>query len=81
MFELGTHSLSFDQIEGVPQDSVFSILCFSPAINDIVTALPDGVSCSLYMDEFVLYLSGSTLPSAVRWMQFTGPTLLVLVFL
>ena len=69
MFELGdTLSPSFDQIEGVPQGSVLSVLCFALAINDIVTAVPDGVSCSLYVDDLVLYLSGSTLPSAFRRM-------------
>ena len=70
MFELGdTLSPSFDHIDGVTQGSVLSVLCFDLAINDIVTAVPDGVSCSLYVDHFVLYLSGSTLPSAVHRMQ------------
>ena len=51
------------------QVSVLSVLCFALAINDIVTAVPNGVSCSLYVDDFVLYLSDLTLPSAVRRMQ------------
>ena len=38
---------------------------FSLAIIDTGTAVPDVVSCFLYIDDFVLYLSGSTLPSAV----------------
>ena len=42
-----TLSPSFDQIEGVPQGNVLSVLCFALAINEIVTAVPDGVSCSL----------------------------------
>ena len=50
-----TLSSSFDQVEGVPQDSVLSILCFALAISDIVTAVPDGVSCSPFVDDFVLY--------------------------
>ena len=54
MFELGT---PYDQIEGVSQVSVLSVLGFALAINDIDTAVPDGVSCSLYVDDFVLYLS------------------------
>ena len=58
--------LSFDQMEGVPHGSVLSVLSFALAINDIVTAVPDGVSCSLYVDYFALYLSGSILPSAVK---------------
>ena len=64
-----TFSLSFDRIEGVPQGSVLNVLCFDLTINDIVIVFPDGVSCSLYVDDFVLYLSGSTLPSVVRRMQ------------
>ena len=66
-----TLSPSFDQIEGVPQGSVLSVLCLALAINDIVTVVPNGVRCSLYVDDLVLYLSGSTLPSAVHQMQLT----------
>ena len=55
-----TLSPSFDHIEGVPQSSVFSVLCFALAINDIVIAVPVGVSCSFYIGDFVLYLSGLT---------------------
>ena len=62
-------SSSFDRIEGVPQGSVLSALCFALAINDIVTAVSDVVSCFLYVDDFVLYLIGSTLPPAFRRMQ------------
>ena len=67
-----TLSPSFDQIKGVPQGSVLSVLCFALAINDIVNAVPDGVSCSFYVDDFALYLSGSSLPSAVRRMQLAN---------
>ena len=45
------------------------LIFFGLAINDIVTAVPDGISCSLYIEDFVLYLSGSTLPSTFRLMQ------------
>ena len=38
-----TLSPSFDQIEGVSQGGVLSVLCFALAINNIVTAVPDGV--------------------------------------
>ena len=63
-----TLSLSFDQVEGVPQHSILSVFYFILAISD-VTAVLNGVSCSLYIDNFVLYLRGSTLPFAVRRMQ------------
>ena len=52
-----TLSPSFNQIEGVPQGSVLSVLCFALVINDIVTAVLDEISCSLYVDDFVLYFS------------------------
>ena len=43
----------------------FRVLCFTIPINDIVSAVPDGVSSSLYVGDFVLYSSGSTFLSAV----------------
>ena len=49
--------------------SVFSVLCFALVINDIINVVPNGVSCSLYVGDFVLYLSSSNLSSAVRGMQ------------
>ena len=64
-----TLSPSFDEVEIVPQGSVLSVLCFALVINDVVCAVPDGVSCSRYVDDFVLCLSSSTLLSAVRRMQ------------
>ena len=36
-----TLSPSFDQVEGVPQGSVLSLFCFTLAIGDIDTAVPD----------------------------------------
>ena len=66
-----TLSPSFDQVEGVLQGSVLSVLCFALAFNDIVTAVPDGVNCFLYVDDFDFYLSDSTLPSAFRRMQLS----------
>ena len=58
MFELGdTLFPSFDHIEVFPRvASSLSFLCFALAINDIVTAVPDGVSCSLYVDNFFYIL-------------------------
>ena len=64
-----TLSPSLDQIEGVPHGSILSVLCFVLAINNIVTAVLNGVHCSLYIDDFVLYLIGSTLLSAFRQIQ------------
>ena len=49
-----TLSSFFGQVEGVPQDNILIVLCFVLAINDIVTAVPDVVSCSLYVDDCCL---------------------------
>ena len=59
---------SFDQVGVVPKGSVLSVLCFTLAVYDIVIAL-DEVRCSLFVYNFVIYLSSSTLPSAIRRMQ------------
>ena len=55
--------------EGVPQGSVLSVLLFAVGINDVVSAVPGGVHCSLYADDLVLYLSGKGLPFLERQMQ------------
>ena len=72
VFELwDTLFLFFDQVELVPQGSFVSVFCFAFAINDIVTAVPDGFSCSfyIYIYDFVSYLSRSTFPFTVRRMK------------
>ena len=32
-----------------------NVLCFALAISDIITAVPDGISCSLYVDDFFIF--------------------------
>ena len=39
-----TLSWSFDQIEGVPQGTILSVLCFALTINEIITAVPLGLA-------------------------------------
>ena len=48
---------------------VLSVLCIALDIKDIITAVPNGVICSFYVNDFVLHLSGSILPSALPWLQ------------
>ena len=51
---------TFEIKEGIPQGSVLSGTLFALAINDIVKTLPNGVSNSLYVDDFaIFYTSGN----------------------
>ena len=45
--------------EGIPQGSVLSCTCFMVAVNDICTYLPANTSSVLYVDDYVMYASGS----------------------
>src|SRR5215469_1532623 len=47
--------------EGAPLGSVLSVLCFALAFNDVVMEVPEGISCSLYVNDFAIYVSGSRL--------------------
>ena len=71
-----TLSSSFDQIEDVHQARALSVLCFALAISNIVTAVPNGISCSLYADDFVLLLllrsNPSRQPSKVLYRGASG---------
>ena len=47
------------QDEGVPQGSVLSVVLFALAIDDVVRALPSGITASLYVDDLALFCVGS----------------------
>ena len=64
-----TLSKPFTQEEGVPQGSILSVTCFSVAINKIVEAVSPPVRCSLYVDDFALYVSASNAVSACSFLQ------------
>jgi len=57
------------QEEGVPQGSVLSVTLFALAIDDITRCLPQDIGCSLYVDDFTIYISTSNIPSAERRLQ------------
>ena len=42
---------------------------FAQVINDIVASVLNGVRCSLYVDDFILYLSSSHMPTTLSRMQ------------
>ena len=57
------------QEEGVPQGSVLSVTLFAVAINSLIDHIPAGVQGSLFVDDFVIYCSGSTAVEACRKVQ------------
>ena len=57
------------QEEGVPQGSVLSVTLFLLAINDVTTCMPEGVSCTLYVDDLTIFVSSSLLVTAERRLQ------------
>jgi len=66
---LDTYSRIHRQEEGVPQGSVLSCTLFAVAINGLAGCLPEGISSTLYVDDFAIYLSTSHLPTMERRLQ------------
>jgi ribonuclease HI len=62
-------SRQFTLEEGVPQGGVLSGLLFLLAINDIHTVIPSSVQYSLYADDILLYVTGSSLSCITRQLQ------------
>ena len=46
---------------GIPQETVLSSTLFALAINDVTKQLPHDVQNNLYVDDFVIYYSSSSL--------------------
>ena len=63
------YSDTFNLDSGVPQGSVLSGTLFALAINDIAKQLPQGVQNSLYVDDFAIYYSSSSLRHIQRIMN------------
>ena len=55
--------------QGVPQGSVLSCTLFSLAINGILESVPNGVEAILYVDDLLIYCSGTYVPSLERRLQ------------
>ena len=53
------------------QGSVLSCTLFAMAINDVITAIPQSVNSLLYVDDWVIYTSGSYIPAIERRLQQT----------
>ena len=55
-----SHSEYFVQEEGLPQGSVPSVTLFAVAINKITKQLGSEVHCTLYVDDFTIFVSAAT---------------------
>ena len=60
-----------DQMEGIPQGSVLSVTCFAIAINDIANTLSRDVHCTLYVDDFTIFVSAKKEHTSERLLQNT----------
>ena len=60
------HSDIYRLENGVPQGSVLSGTLFTLAINDITNQLPIGIKNNLYMDDFAIYYTASSMRHADR---------------
>ena len=59
----------FTQEEGVPQGAILSTTLFNVKLNDIAKQISGGTKCSLYVDDFVIYIRSSTPEGTQRTLQ------------
>ena len=59
----------YEQEQGVPQGSVLSCSLFSLAINQVISVIPPSVKSSLYVDDLVIYTTGTYIPAIERRLQ------------
>ena len=64
-----SHSEYFVQEEGLPQGSVLSVTLFAIAINEITKQLGPEVHCTLYVDDFTIFVSAATITHSTRIIQ------------
>ena len=64
-----SHSEYFVQEEGLPQGSVRNVTLFAIAINEITKQLGPEVHCTLYVDDFTIFVSAATITHSTRIIQ------------
>ena len=70
-----SHSEYFVQEEGLPQGSVPSVTLFAIAINEITKQLWPEVHCTLYVDDFTIFVSAATITHSTRIIQIASNNL------
>ena len=60
---------TFFQEEGVPQGAILSTTLFNVKLNDIAKVLTSNINCSLYVDDFTIYISSKKLSHIGRQLQ------------
>ena len=67
---MGTsHSKYFVQEEVLPQGSLLSVTLFAIAINEITKQLGSEVHCTLYVEDFTIFVSAATITHSTRIIQ------------
>ena len=64
-----SHSEYFVKEEGLPQGSVQCVFLFAIAINEITKQLGSEVHCTLYVDDFTIFVSAATITHSTKIIQ------------
>ena len=64
----------FVQEEGLPQGSVLSVTLFPIAINEITKQLGSEFHCTLYVDDFTIFVSAATIAHSPRIFKLLSTT-------
>ena len=59
----------YNQEEGVPQGAILSTTLFNVKLNGIANEISPNVHCSLYVDDFVIFIRSSTIEAIERQLQ------------
>ena len=59
----------YSQEEGVPQGAILSTTLFNVKLNGIAKELKEGVQCSLYVDDFVIFFKSRSVNTIERRLQ------------
>ena len=66
-----TYSAFHQQEMGVPQGSILSVTLFNIKINSITKVIKDNITCSLYVDDFLICYRGKHMHSIERQLQLS----------